>query len=108
MGELSRKVGRRIKEIREGLKIKQYELAEKLEMEASNLTRIESGYQMPKEENLEKIAGFLGVRVRDLFDFNEKYSKEELIGKITHLLNNSETDELEYIYKLISGFKKIL
>ena len=51
MGNLSKKVGRRIKQLRESLKIKQFELAEMLDMEPSNLTRIESGYQMPKEEN---------------------------------------------------------
>ena len=50
MGNLSKKVGRRIKQLRESLKIKQFELAEMLDMEPSNLTRIESGYQMPKEE----------------------------------------------------------
>ena len=61
MGNLSKKVGRRIKQLRESLKIKQFELAEMLDMEPSNLTRIESGYQMPKEENLVKIAGILGV-----------------------------------------------
>ena len=62
MGNLSKKVGRRIKQLRESLKIKQFELAEMLDMEPSNLTRIESGYQMPKEENLVKIAGILGVK----------------------------------------------
>ncbi len=107
MGELSRKVGRRIKEIREGLKIKQYELAEKLDMEPSNLTRIESGYQMPKEENLEKIASLLGVRVKDLFDFDEEYTREDLILKIVSILKNSDIVELEYVYKLVSELKKM-
>ena len=75
MGNLSKKVGRRIKQLRESLKIKQFELAEMLDMEPSNLTRIESGYQMPKEENLVKIAGILGVKEKDLFDFGEEQNK---------------------------------
>lgn len=62
MGNLSKKVGRRIKQLRESLKIKQFELAEMLDMEPSNLTRIESGYQMPKEENLVKIGRHSGCK----------------------------------------------
>ena len=51
-------------------------MAKKLEMEPSNLTRIESGYQMPKEENLTKIADILGVKEMDLFDFDDVNSKK--------------------------------
>ena len=68
MGELRKKVGKRIKEIRESLNIKQFELADMLDMEPSNLTRIESGYQFPKEENISKIASKLGVEEKDLFE----------------------------------------
>ena len=95
MGNLSKKVGRRIKQLRESLKIKQFELAEMLDMEPSNLTRIESGYQMPKEENLVKIAGILGVKEKDLFDFGEEQNKEELIQKINSLLEQCDKPELE-------------
>ena len=102
MGNLSKKVGRRIKQLRESLKIKQFELAEMLDMEPSNLTRIESGYQMPKEENLVKIAGILGVKEKDLFDFGEEQNKEELIQKINSLLEQCDKPELEYIYNSIT------
>ena len=61
MGILSKKVGKRIRELREKQNIKQYELAEMLEMVPSNLTRIENGYQMPKEDNISKIANCLGI-----------------------------------------------
>ncbi len=105
MGQLSKKVGKRIKEIRESLNIKQYELAEKLEMEPSNLTRIESGYQMPKEENLTKIADILGVKEMDLFDFGDVKSKTELISKIDEILQQSSEAEINYFYKLLLGVK---
>ncbi len=105
MGFLSKKVGKRIKELREQQNIKQYELAEKLNMEPSNLTRIESGYQMPKEDNITKIATCLGVQEKDLFDFKKTYSKNELIDKITKFLNNSTQEKVEYYYKLLEIFK---
>lgn len=101
MGELSKKVGKRIKEIREGLNIKQFELAEMLEMEPSNLTRIESGYQFPKEENLSKIALMLGVNEKDLFDFGHIKSKDKLIKSINKMLDDLSQKEVEYIYKSI-------
>ena len=107
MGNLSKKVGRRIKQLRESLKIKQFELAEMLDMEPSNLTRIESGYQMPKEENLVKIAGILGVKEKDLFDFGEEQNKEELIQKINSLLEQCDKPELEYINNSIRQLRII-
>ena len=98
MGELSKKVGKRIKQIRESQNIKQCILAEKLNMEPSNLTRIESGYQLPKEENMQKIAAILNVDVKDLFDFHDEYSKEILREKIINILENSSLNEVRFLY----------
>ena len=98
MGELSKKVGKRIKQIRESQNIKQCVLAEKLNMEPSNLTRIESGYQLPKEDNLLKIAKILNVNVKDLFDFQEEYSKEVLSEKIINIIQKSSLSEIRFLY----------
>ncbi len=106
MGKLSKRIGKRIKEIREGLNIKQFELADMLNMEPSNLTRIESGYQMPKEENLCKIAEILKVPVKDLFDFEHIQSKDELIDRINTLLRNSSQKEVEFVYKTLINLKQ--
>lgn len=108
MGQLSKKIGKRIKEIREGLGIKQFELAEMLEMEPSNLTRIESGYQMPKEENITKIAEKLGVKEHDLFDFEHFQNKDALIKQINEILAASTQKEVEFIYKLLINTKQLL
>lgn len=98
MGELSKKVGKRIKQIRESQNIKQCILAEKLNMEPSNLTRIESGYQLPKEENMQKIAAILNVDVKDLFDFHDEYSKEILRDKIINIIEDSSLNEVRFLY----------
>ena len=105
MGKLSKKVGNRIKKLREGLNLKQYELAEMLSMGPSNLTRIESGYQMPKEENITKIADCLGVMEKDLFEFEENFSKQELIDKILIFLKNASVEKLEIYYKIMNCIK---
>ena len=101
MGELSKNVGAGIKKIREARKIKQFELAEKLNMEPSNLTRIESGYQFPKEENLQKIADKLEVQVKDLFDFSKNNSRDELKSEIISYTEQFSTKELKFLCELI-------
>lgn len=107
MGELSKKIGRRIKEIRESKGIKQFELAEMLNMEPSNMTRIESGYQIPKEENLVKIAEILQVAIKDLFDFEHIQTKNDLIEKINNYLENFSQEEIEFVYKSVVNLKQL-
>ncbi len=101
MGQLSKKVGRRIKEMREQRGIKQYLLAEKLNMEPSNLTRIEGGYQLPKEENLVKIADCLDVKVKDLFDFPDELPKKDMLEEICVMLKNMPADKINFVYNFI-------
>jgi len=105
MGILSKKVGQRIKQIRELRGIKQCTLAVKLNMEPSNLTRIENGYQFPKEENLVKIADTLGVEVRDLFDFAPDITRLKKIENITSEIRNSDEKEVDFLYKFIKLYK---
>ena len=68
MGEIARKLGLRIKELREKQGLTQLKLAEILNMEASNLSKIERGIQIPKEESLENISNALKVDVKELFN----------------------------------------
>lgn len=107
MGKLSKNIGQRIKEIREGLNIKQFELAEMLEMEPSNLTRIENGYQFPKEENLLKIAEKLGVSVKELFDFRHIKPRSELIKLINNSFNEFSDEEIAFCYRIIISLKEM-
>lgn len=69
MGEISKKLGKRIKELRERKKLTQLVFAEMVNMESSNISKIERGIQIPKEESLIKIAQALNVTVKDLFDY---------------------------------------
>ena len=75
MGEISKKLGLRIKELREKQGYTQLKLAEILNMEASNLSKIERGVQIPKEESLEKLAQAFNVNLRDLFDYEHFTSR---------------------------------
>ena len=101
--KFSEKLGLRIRELREGFGMKQYELADKLNMERSNLTRIESGIQRPNDENLEKIAEILNVDVMELFNFNHIKTREMLIKEITNSLKKLDEKELSFLYKTVNN-----
>ena len=105
MGELSKNLGRRIKQIREMRGIKQVTLAERLNMEPSNLTRIESGYQFPKEENLVKIAQILEVEVGDLFQNNNQVSREEMLSKVSDIINKMDNEDVEFLYNFLKLYQ---
>ena len=105
MGELSKKVGKRIKDIREKAGIKQYALAEKLNMEPSNLTRIENGNQLPKEENLIKIAEVLNVEIKDLFTFPNEETIKFKQDKIKSLVDDFRENEIEFLYNFVKLYK---
>lgn len=101
----NKKLGLRIREIRISKKIKQGDLADKLNMERSNFTRIESGKQCPNNDNIEKIANALNVEIKDLFDFEHLKPKEDLLKEIIFKLKNNP-DKIEDFYKIISALTK--
>ncbi len=101
MGEIARKLGLRIKELREKHGLTQLKLAEILDMEASNLSKIERGIQIPKEESLDNISKALNVEVKELFDYTENINKQDLISKINTLLENSNEENLQRFYRIL-------
>lgn len=105
MSGLSRKLGQRIKEIREGQNMKQVTLAEIIEMEPSNLSKLENGNQLPREENIEKIARALDIEIKDLFDFGHFKTRKELLEFIISILQSADKKELEFVYKIVTGLK---
>lgn len=68
--DLPKKLGERIKILRKEKKFSTRELALESGLEKSNLVRIESGRSCPSPKTLLKIADGLGVKIKDLFDFN--------------------------------------
>lgn len=101
MGEIARKLGLRIKELREKQDLTQLKLAEILDMEASNLSKIERGIQIPKEESLEKISNALRVDVKELFNYSHIENKQDLLLKINSLLENSNEETLQRYYRIL-------
>ena len=64
-----RKVGGRIRTLREGQDLSQEKLAKMVGMDPTYLSRVEQGKRNPTVKLLTKIACGLGVELKELFDF---------------------------------------
>lgn len=67
--QLYRLVGKKIREVRESKNLSQQALADMCNFEKSNMSRIEAGKNNLTLKTLEKIANGLGVKIKDLLDF---------------------------------------
>ncbi len=105
MSSLKEKFGKRIKELRKAKGYTQEEIAELVNIEPPNISKIESGTHFPQPENLEKFAHSLNVSIKDLFDFEHFDTKTILLNKINNFLNETETRDLEFIYKIITSLE---
>ena len=101
MGEISKKLGKRLKELREQRGLTQLELAELIDMESSNLSKIERGAQIPKEESLLKLTLALNIQVKDLFDYEHFADKKTLLNNINNILKNSHIETIRKFYKIL-------
>ena len=64
-----KQLGKRIAAIRKEKKIRQVDLGYAVDLEKSNMNRIEAGNTNPSILILNKISNHLGVTLSDLFDF---------------------------------------
>ena len=101
MKDYKLKFGKRLQEIRKMRKLTQLMLAEKVEVDAKYISRIESGISSPSFEMITKFASALEVQPELLFKFPELETKEELITIINQKLTNMDTANLKIISKLI-------
>ena len=102
MSELKKLLGKRIKEIRISKKMTQEKLSELTDIGTSSLSKIESGYFHPSDENLEKIANALDVEPYELYMFNHQQEPKILKNKLFNMLNNANDDKIKLIYKIVS------
>jgi transcriptional regulator with XRE-family HTH domain len=88
-------LGLRIKEIRQGRKISQDKLSEKLGIDPKYLSRIEVGKATPSLDLLINAATLLNVEVKELFEF-------------THLDKTGKKNQIELLLKGLSDEKRTL
>lgn len=103
--KLTIKFGKRLKELRKNAKLSQQQLAELVGMESlNNISKLETGEQLPKKENIEKLCKALNVEPKDLFDFGHFKSKEELLEELENTLKKCTLKDLQFIKKTMNAY----
>jgi transcriptional regulator with XRE-family HTH domain len=69
MVNISRELGKRIRQVRTKRGLTQEELAHRAELDYSYINQIENGRRNPSVHAIDRIARALGVRVKDLMSF---------------------------------------
>ena len=105
MASLKDKFGKRVKELRKSKGLTQEQIAELINIEPPNVSKMENGLHFPQPEKIEKIAKALDINIKDLFDFEHFQKKEDLVKHITSSLNEFDLKTIELIYKFISNLK---
>ncbi len=103
--KLTVKFGKRLKELRKKAGLSQQQLAELVGMESlNNISKLETGEQLPKKENLEKLCKVLNVEAKDLFDFGHIKSKDELFDEILNILKTLSLADLQFFKKTLDAY----
>lgn len=102
MEPFNRLLGLRIKEIRQGRKISQDKLSEKLGIDPKYLSRIEVGKATPSLDLLINAAALLNVEVKELFEFThlEKAGDKKQIEEMS---KNLSEEQRKLVVKLIKA-----
>lgn len=106
MDSLKQKFGKRVKELRKSKGFTQEQVAEIVDIEPPNISKMEKGKHFPQPENIEKLANALGVNVKELFDFEHFQQKQFLIKEIEDYLKNTSVQNVEFVYKFICNLKQ--
>ena len=93
--------GQRIKELRKQNNLTQEQVSEFLGVFQKQVGNIETGTTFTTMANLEKLACIFGVEIKDLFDFNHRKTRPELVKEISQILDNASENDLKLIYRLV-------
>ncbi len=106
MQTLKELFGQRLRAIRETRNIKQVDLANLIDIEPTNLSKIEKGIHFPKDETINKITQALNIDISELFNFNHVKSKNELLQRIKKSLSNAKIEDLEFFYRVLVSYNE--
>lgn len=102
-------IGQKIKEFRQAKNITQAELANMINMEPTNLSKIEKGNQFPRENTMNKILKALDTDLNTLLSYKKDFNtltvdKKQLIKDINNILNSSKTEDIRFFYQVLSAY----
>ena len=98
--------GQRLRELRTSKMLTQETVAELIEIQPENYSRLENGLSFPKPENIVKISKVLGVEIAELFQFSHLNDYDKILETLIEKLKNDK--EVTVItYKFLKSLGKI-
>ena len=96
--------GRKIKEYRKKKNLTQAQLAELVNVDDKHISCIESGKNFPSPDLIERLATYLDVEPKDLFEFYYLQDIEDLKSDIIKMLDKLNNNELALAHKYVRTF----
>ena len=103
MSEIKKLLGKRIKEIRISRNLTQEDLSELTDIGTSSISKIESGYFHPTDDNLEKIAKALKIEPYKLYMFNHQKDAKTLLADLNNILKTATDEEIKLVYRIVTS-----
>lgn len=85
MSDSKKLIGERIGKLRKARRLTQSELAEKIGLDNSHLSRLETGKHYPSLDSLEAMAQALDVELRDFFEFHTQETENQLRASLIEI-----------------------
>lgn len=98
--------GAKVRQYREALGLSQEQLAEKIDVELSTISKIENGVSFPNAKTIVNLFNYFEIHPIQLFDFGIKNKTKLKLqdGKLEQILDklyNCDDKQLDYIDKMV-------
>ncbi len=100
-------IGRKIKEYRKRKRLTQSQLAEKVDLNTKQISRIESGQNLPAYLTFVKLIDILDINIKDLIT-NSSQQENPLNDEILRILKNADEYELKLYRDVLYSLMKNL
>lgn len=95
---LNEKLGRRVADLRQAAGMTQADLAERVSVATETISRLERGAVVPSLARLEQIAGALGVEFAELFRFQARATKKDvLVERLLAAVRRRSAEDVEVV-----------
>ena len=98
--------GQRVRELRVAKKLTQETVAELIDIQPENYSRIENGLSFPKPENIVKLSKVLDVEIAELFQFSHLNDYEKILDAIIEKFK-SDKETTVITYKFLKSLGKL-
>ncbi len=104
--DLKKNFGKKLRTIRTTKGFTQEKMAEKIEIQPENYSRIENGLSFPKPENIVKISKILNIELAELFQFSDLNDYDKILAVVIDKLQNDK-DATIITYKFLKSLGKL-